>query len=228
MKNLTINDWEANDKPREKFILKGAESLSNAELIAIILRSGTNELNAIELSRKILISANNKLSILKKYTLEDFKKFKGVGNSKALSIMASFELIKRSEQEEKVELKTIYSSKSASDIIKPILKDLDHEECWILFLNRGNLLISKEKISSGGISATVVDIKIIIKKAINKLASSIILVHNHPSGNINPGEQDKIQTARLKEAAKTCDIDLLDHIIIAGENYFSFLDEGLL
>ena len=160
MKNLTINDWEANDKPREKFILKGAESLSNAELIAIILRSGTNELNAIELSRKILISANNKLSILKKYTLEDFKKFKGVGNSKALSIMASFELIKRSEQEEKVELKTIYSSKSASDIIKPILKDLDHEECWILFLNRGNLLISKEKISSGGISATVVDIKI--------------------------------------------------------------------
>ena len=127
-----------------------------------------------------------------------------------------------------MERKTIYSSKRDSDIIKPILKDLDHEECWILFLNRGNLLISKEKISSGGISATVVDIKIIIKKAINKLASSIILVHNHPSGNINPGEQDKIQTARLKEAAKTCDIDLLDHIIIAGANYFSFLDEGLL
>lgn len=226
--NLTINNWEASDRPREKFLLLGAESLSNAEIIAILLRSGTKEMNAIELGRKILSSAGNKLSSLRRFNIDDYKKIKGIGEGKALSIMAAFELIKRAEIETQNVKHKIYSSKSAASIISPILKDKEHEECWVLYLNRANILISKEKLSSGGVSSTVMDIKMIIKSAINKLASSIILVHNHPSGNNTPGEQDKMQTSRLKLAAQTCDIELLDHIIIAGENYFSFLDEGLL
>ncbi len=226
--NLTINDWEACDKPREKFLTLGAESLSNAELLAILLRSGTKDLNAIELGRRILTSAGNKLSSLRKFSIEDYKRFKGIGDGKALSIMAAFELTRRAEMENNISTPKIYSSKNAATLIAPLLKDKQHEECWVLYLNRSNALIAKERLSSGGISSTVMDIKMIIKRGINKLASSIILVHNHPSGNKQPGEQDKIQTTRLKEAADMCDIDLLDHIIIAGENYYSFLDEGLL
>lgn len=226
--NLTMQALAHIDRPREKFIEKGGDSLSNAELIAILIGSGNREANAIELSQKILKSANNNLLNLKRYTIEDFKAFKGIGKTKALTIMASFELSKRCLLEQQPINSHIYSSKDAAATIQPILQDLPHEECWILYLNKANALIAKERISRGGVSATVVDIKIILKTAINKLASGIILVHNHPSGNKKPGEQDKIQTKKLKDAATTCDISLLDHIIIAGSSYYSFADEGIL
>ncbi len=225
---LTIQDWEAEERPREKFLSKGGESLSNAELLAILIRTGNRSDNAIELSRKILFKANNSLQELKRFTFYDYSKFNGVGAGKALPIMAAFELATRLEIEQLPEKTVIYSSKHAAETMSPILKDLQHEECWVLFLNTANKLIAKERITSGGVNCTVVDIKIILKSAMAKLASSIILVHNHPSGSRHPGEHDKQQTKRLKKAAESCDIELIDHIIIAGKSYFSFLDEGLL
>ena len=225
---LKIQEWDSAERPREKFIEKGADSLSNAELLAILLRSGNKNENAIELSRKILFEAGNSLSALKKFKFEDYSKFKGVGKGKALSIMAAFEICKRIESESVPETAQIYSSKSAAAIMSPILKDLQHEECWVIYLNTANKVIAKERVSSGGINCTVVDIKIIIKQAISKLANSIILFHNHPSGSLYPGEQDKIQTKKLQNAAQMCDLILTDHIIIGGRGYYSFLDEGLL
>ena len=230
MSKLTIQQWSIDDKPREKFRSIGAESLSNAELLAILLRSGSKDENAVELARTILEIANNRVSNLQNFSLDDLRKFNGVGYTKAVTILTCFEIFKRVKLEEASGDKStkIYSSKSAAAIIQPLLKDINHEECWVIFLNRSNTLIDKERLSIGGVNSTVMDIKIIIKKAISKLASSIILVHNHPSGSKYPGEQDKIQTERLKSAAATCDIDLIDHIIIARNSYYSFLDEGIL
>ena len=225
---LTITNWEAEERPREKFLSKGAASLSNAELLAILIRTGNRSDNAIELSRKILFKAGNSLCNLKKFTFEDYSSFNGMGLGKALPIMAAFELATRMELEKTPEKAPIYSSKDAADTMIPLLKDLPHEECWVMYLNTANRLIAKERVTSGGTNSTVVDIKMILKSAMNKLASSIILVHNHPSGSRHPGEHDKAQTKRLLTAAGSCDIELMDHIIIAGNNYFSFLDEGLI
>ncbi len=227
MSKLSIKEWEEDEMPREKFITKGAQSLSNAEVLAILIRSGNKNENAIELARTILNSAGNNLGTLKKFSYEDYKEFKGMGKSKIVSILAAFEIAKRAEIEA-VPLQQIYSSESAAKFIAPLLRDLQHEECWVLYLNRGNRLIAKERLSSGGLSATVMDMKFIIKTAIIKLASSIILVHNHPSGNRMPGEEDKVQTKRLKNAAKLCDIELLDHLIIAGGKYYSYCDDGAI
>lgn len=227
-KKLTIQDWAQEERPREKFLEKGAESLSDAELLAILIRSGNREDNAIELSRKILKTAENNLLNLKKLNFNDFRKFKGMGAGKILTIMAAFELSKRVQLAQAPFNAQIYSSKIAASLLIPILQDLKHEECWILYLNVANKLIAKEKFSSGGLDATVVDIKFIIKKAMDKLASKIILVHNHPTGSKKPGNMDKIITAKLKKATLLCDIELADHIIIAGRDYFSFADEGLL
>ncbi len=223
-----ISKWDLRERPREKFLEKGGENLGVTELLAIVIGSGCREINAVELAREIWDAAGCNLHTLAKFRFEEFAKFKGIGQSKAISIMAVMELAKRAAVESVPPLPAIYSSESASKCVQPLLKDLSHEECWILFLNRSNKLIAKEKISSGGISSTVLDIKIIIKRAMLKLATGIILVHNHPSGNNRPGSQDKEQTRKLMEAAKTCEINLLDHIIIAGENYFSFADNGLL
>lgn len=225
---LSIQEWCSEERPREKFLSKGASALTNAELLAILLRSGNRESNAIELARMILEEAGNSLQRLKHFSYEDFCRFKGIGNGKALSIMAALEISRRVECEQEPQLAQIYSSRSAASIMAPILRDLQHEECWVIYLNTANRVIDKERISSGGVNCTVVDVKIIIKRAISKLANSIILFHNHPSGNCRPGEQDKIQTVKLRSAARTCDLELTDHIIIGGKGYFSFLDEGLL
>lgn len=225
---LTIQKWYSEERPREKFLKKGASSLSNAELLAILLRSGNKEENAIELARRILAKSDNSFSGLKRFKFEDYAQFKGIGEGKALSIMASFEIAKRMECEDLPKAAQIYSSQSAAAIMSPILRDLQHEECWVIYLNTANKVIGKEKVSSGGTNSTVVDIKMIIKSALVKLAHAIILVHNHPSGSLRPGEHDKIQTAKLKNAARTCDLELLDHIIIGGKGYYSFRDEGLL
>jgi len=228
-KNLTtIRSWDQSQRPREKFLQRGAESLSDEELVAIILGSGTKEKNAIELAREILDAAGNDLSALARFTDEDYRKFDGVGNCKAVSLLTVFEIARRYQLGQAPPLPQIYSSSTAVRNISPMLKDLSHEECWVMYLNRNNRLISKEKLSSGGVTATVLDIKMILKRAMAKLASSIILVHNHPSGNRMPGKDDIAQTRRLSEAAKMCDISLMDHIIIAGSSYFSFADDGSL
>ena len=228
-KNLTtIRSWEESQRPREKFLLRGAQALSTEELIAIIIGSGTKEKNAIELAREILAAASNDLGTLARFSDEDFKKFDGVGNCKAVSLMAVFEISRRCQMQQAPPMPQIYSSVSAVKTIAPLLKDLTHEECWVMYLNRGNRLISRERVSSGGLSATVLDVKMILKRALAKLASSIILVHNHPSGNRKPGKDDIIQTRQLTDAAKLCDIQLMDHIIIAGTTYYSFADDGAL
>lgn len=227
-KRLSINQWASDERPREKFLEKGAGALSNAELLAILIGSGTKEYNAIELGRAILSDCNNNLSTLSTYSYDDFKKFKGVGPGKALSIMAIFELSKRMVLQGASKKIGIYSSENAAKLIMPILEHLNHEECWILFLDVAHNLIAKEKVSSGGVSASIMDVRLILKKAMNKLCSKIILVHNHPSGTARPGECDKQVTRKLKEAALLCDIFLIDHLIIAGNQYFSFADNGLL
>lgn len=225
---FTIVDWAKEERPREKFLARGAESLSDAELLAILIRAGNRDENAIDLARKILRGAGNSLKNLSRFSFEDFRKFKGIGVGKALSIMASFELARRGQIENAAPLNQIYSSSVAAENVIPMLKDLQHEECWVLYLNKSNRLLGRERVFVGGFDSTVVDIRIILRNALARNACHIILAHNHPSGNRYAGEADKIQTAKLKKAAQMCEIELLDHLIVAGENYFSFADEGLL
>ena len=225
---MTIPEWNEDERPRERLLAKGASSLSEAELIAIIIGSGTKNETAVDLARKILVLGDNNLRSLSVISIDKLREIKGIGQSKAISIIAAGELAKRISLTHVKQLSNIGSSSYAAKIISPILRDLSHEECWILYLNRANKLISKERLSSGGVSSTIVDVKIIIKNALERLASSIILVHNHPSGNPNPGENDKQQTKILKNAAAMFDISLIDHLIIAGDTYYSFADEGLM
>lgn len=225
---LTIQNWAQNDRPREKFLEKGAGSLSDAELLAILIRAGNREENAIDLARKILGGADNNLLELRKFTFNDFRKFKGIGVGKALSIMAAFELAARCELEMTPVMARIHSSEMAANTVVPILRDLRHEECWVLYLNKGDRLMAKERLFSGGMENTVVDVRMVIRNAIERGCCHIILAHNHPSGSRQPGNADKVMTQKLHKAAMMCDITLLDHIVVAGDTYFSFADEGLL
>lgn len=227
-KTLKIKDWSAEERPRERMIALGASSLSDAELLAVILGTGTKNETAVDLARKILSESGNNLRTLTSENFEKIMETKGIGKTKALAITAVGELTRRINICEAKKQPNIKSSANAAKLISPALRDLSHEECWVMYLNRANKLISKERLSIGGISATVVDVKIIIKNALEKLASSIILVHNHPSGNPYPGDNDKNQTKLLKDAAAFFDISLLDHLIIAGDSYYSFADEGLM
>lgn len=224
----TIKQWSHQERPREKMVLKGSKSLDNSELLAILLRSGGKTETAVDLARKILAKANNSLSVLSTFSLEQLTEIENVGETKALSIMTAFELSSRLFGEVREEQPQIGSSSIVAKMLTPIFHNLSHEECWVFYLNRSNKLIYKERVSSGGISSTIIDIKLIIKRAVEKLASALIISHNHPSGNPLPGVHDKQQTKNLKEAATIFDITLLDHIIIAGERYFSFADEGIL
>ncbi len=227
-KRLPIKEWNKDERPREKLLEKGPESLSNAELIAILIASGTKKESALDISRNILLKCDNNLRELTRLNFQKLNEIKGLGPSKITTLLSVFELFKRFMITPEKELHKISSSEYAAKIVSPILRDLRHEECWVLYLNRANKLISKERLSIGGVSSTVVDVKIIIRNALSKLASSLILVHNHPSGNTSPGENDKIQTKILKDAASLFDIALLDHIIIAGDGYFSFADDGMI
>lgn len=227
-KKLSIREWKEDERPREKLLAKGAESLSDAELLAVILGSGTKNESAVDLGRNILQINENNLRSLAGTSVNKLMEVKGVGLSKALAISAVMEISRRISVTSAVLLPGIQSSQNAAKVISPLLRDLPHEECWVLYLNRANKLISKDRLSIGGVTATVVDVKIIIKAALEKLASSIILVHNHPSGNPHPGENDKMQTKILKDAASLFDITLLDHLIIAGDGYFSFADDGII
>ncbi len=205
---------------------KGASSLSNAELIAILLRTGTGKMNAIEVARELLRSADNRLGAIMTMPLEHLCKTDGIGLSKAVGITAAFELGRRCSMESAVERKeSITNPMAAFHILEPKFRGLDHEECWGLFLNRANYVIGAEKFSSGGLDSTVIDPKVIVRKALERKATSIILAHNHPSGNPMPGTSDIRETGNLKKALDTCGIALTDHIIIAEGCYYSFADE---
>jgi DNA repair protein RadC len=227
-KNLTIKNWADEDKPREKLLLKGAKSLSDAELIAILIGSGNRKESAVELSKKILNSNKNNLNELGKQPLEELIKFNGIGEAKAISIIASLELGKRRKLSEVVEKTKVSGSQDVYDYMQAYVSDLQHEEFWVLYLNRSNKIIEHFKISQGGVSGTVIDVKIILKNALNKLASSIIICHNHPSGNLNPSDADIKITKKIVDAAKLLDINILDHLIIGDNNYYSFADKGMI
>lgn len=227
-KALNIKSWSPEDRPREKLILKGKSSLTDAELIAILIGSGTTTLSAVDLAKIILQSANNNLHELARLTVKDLIKIKGIGEAKAITIVAALELGRRRKDLETDEKPKVSSSKDAYEIIKGDLLDIPHEEFWVLILNRANRVVRKQQISQGGVAGTVADPKIIYKSALDALASGIILVHNHPSGNLTPSQADIDLTKKLKEAGKMLEIQVLDHIILAGQKYYSFADEGML
>jgi len=220
----SIKDWSVDDRPREKLIEKGSKSLSDAELLGILLGSGSRNESAVGLAKRILNYAQNNLTELGRLGVDDLMQFKGVGEAKAVTLCSAFELARR-KKSEVIERIKITSATDIFNEISPFLADLNHEEFWVFYLNRANIVLRREKISSGGISGTVVDNKIILKKALLNLASSIILVHNHPSGNLNPSIQDKKITRKMKLACELLEINLLDHLIIAGNSYYSFADE---
>ncbi len=221
---LTLKQWAEDDKPREKLTTKGRHALSDAELVAITLGSGSTEQTAVELAKSILAAANNNLFELGKLTLTDLCKFKGVGPAKAISLIAALELGRRRSEHAPLVKPKIIRSKEAYLELAPHLIDLEHEAFWILLLNRSNQLEEKIQVSSGGLVGTIVDLRIIFKKAIEKLASSIVLCHNHPSGNPKPSPEDILLTRKLVEAGKLLEIQVVDHIIIAGNTYYSFAD----
>lgn len=227
-KNLSIKNWAVEDRPREKMLASGTQSLSDAELLALLIGSGTRETSAVDLARQILHLAENNLDRLGKYSIDDLKKLKGIGQARAVSIMAALELGRRRRLTEAPDSVKIGGSKDVFNEMHPVLCDLAYEEFWVLILNRSNRVVHKRKISQGGITGTVTDIRLILKLALDSLATALILCHNHPSGNLQPSDADISITRRLKESASLMDISLLDHIIIAGKNYFSFADENLI
>ncbi len=226
---FTIKNWAEEDRPREKMLQKGVRSLTSAELLAILIGSGNREMTAVDLSKKILNDVNNNLQMLGKKSIQELiAQYKGVGEAKAITILAAMELGRRRQMEKAIERPQITGSQSVADIFQPLLADLSHEEFWVLLLNRNNKIISSEKISQGGVSGTVVDVKLIFKRALENLASSIILCHNHPSENTSPSKQDLDITHKCKVAGQALGVEVLDHIIIAGSRYYSFSDEGNL
>ena len=226
--SLRIKEWALEDRPREKLLYKGIASLSDAELVAILIGSGNNEQSAVDLARDILRLASNNLNKLGKLGLHDFNTLKGIGPAKAVNIMAALELGRRRKSADLNDDQKIKSSNEVYTIFHALLSDLNHEEFWIIYLNRSNRIISRLKISQGGISGTITDVRIIMKKGLELLASSIIICHNHPSGNKEPSEADIRITGKIKDAAAFFDISLLDHIIVTDNGYFSFADNGTL
>lgn len=228
MEHITIKSWAEEDRPREKLMLKGKHILSDAELIAILISSGNAEETAVELSKRILAGAENNLNELSKHSIHDLIKYKGIGEAKAIAIVAALELGRRRKTEDKLNRAQVTTSKDAADIFQPMLGDKAHEEFWILFLNRANHIIGKSQVSSGGMTGTVVDPKMIFKAALDAKAVSIILCHNHPSGNVKPSQQDTDLTKKILSAGKLLEISVLDHVIVSQGAYYSFADEGMM
>ncbi len=228
MAYLSIKNWAADDRPREKLIAKGVKSLSDAELLAILIGSGTKDVSAVEVCRTLLSESENKLAHLGKKSIADLMKTKGIGEAKAITIVAALELGLRRKHMEIPDKPKITSSKEAFEFIHSFISDIAHEEFWVVFLNRSNKIIDKYKLSQGGISGTVIDVRLLLKRALELLASSLIICHNHPSGNLQPSDNDIKITDKIKTAAQQMDIKLLDHLIIFDNSYLSFSDEGLL
>ena len=222
-----ITNWSEDDKPREKLMLKGKSVLSDAELIAILIGSGSRNESAVDLSKKILASVDNNLNALGKVSISQLMNFKGIGEAKAISIIAALELGRRRRAEEVVELKKVTSSKVIFEIMQPIIGELPHEEFWIIYLNNSNKVISKSQLSKGGITGTLVDIRMVFKTALEMGATALILCHNHPSGTLIPSDADRQITRKLKLAGDSLEIKVLDHLIVTETSYFSFADEGI-
>lgn len=227
MKKLTIKSWSLDDRPREKLISKGKKTLSDAELIAILIGSGNREESAVALSKRILNSVTGNINALAKLSLEKLTSFKGIGEAKAIAIITALELGKRRQLEIALEKPKITCSKDVCNLLQPIIGDVSHEEFWALYLNNSNKVLENTLISKGGLTATVVDVRLLFKRALELGAVAIIVAHNHPSGKLTPSTQDKLLTTKIKEAGITLDIKLLDHLIITEKAYFSFADEGV-
>lgn len=227
-KSFSIKNWKEDDRPREKLLLKGKNALSDAELIAILLGSGSRNESAVELSKRILMSVQNNLNALGKLSTEQLMSFKGIGEAKSVSIITALELGRRKRLEDALIQPKITSSKSVFEIMQPIIGELPHEEFWILYLNNSNKILQKYQISKGGLTGTLVDARLVFKKAMEIGATAIILAHNHPSGTLKPSQADKQLTNKIKIAGETLDIKVFDHLIITNEGYFSFADENEL
>ena len=223
-----LKELATDDRPREKLVHKGSSSLSDSEIMAILLGSGTYKKSAVELSREILKSVDNDLNKLARLSIHDLKKFKGIGEAKAITIVAALELGRRKKNEAAIKVLTVRSSKDVFDLLAPHYEDLSHEEFHVIILSRANKVLSTELISKGGMNATVADGRLIFKKALERGASGLILCHNHPSGNVRPSIADIELTRKLKSFGDFIDLPVLDHIIISGSSYFSFADEGII
>ena len=223
-----IKAWAVEDRPREKLISRGLSALTDAELIAILISSGNSRESAVELSRRIMDSIHHNLNELGKLNCDELKKFRGIGQAKAITLIAAMELGRRRNQSEALDNGQIKGSRDAADYLRPEIGDLAYEEFWVLFLNRQNKVIDKRKLSQGGMTGTVIDVRLVLKLALEKHATSMIFCHNHPSGNLDPSEADKKITKQLKEAAAVMEIPVIDHLIVTQAGYFSFADEGLL
>jgi DNA repair protein RadC len=228
MEYTSIKNWTAEERPREKMMLHGASILTNAELIAILLRSGNREKSAVDLSRDVLNYSNDNLDELGKVSFKELEKIKGIGPTKAVTIIAAMELGRRRHAVLPRKKTSVTCSKDVADYLRINLKDYTHEVFAVIYLNRANKINHFEIISKGGITGTVADPRIILKRALEEEATSIVLSHNHPSGNLHPSKADENLTYKIKDAAALLDIKLLDHIIVSDAGYFSFMDEGLL
>jgi DNA repair protein RadC len=226
--SFSIKNWSQDDQPREKLLYKGKSALSDAELVAILISSGNREESAVALCKRILASVDNNLSELGKLSIKQLMEFKGIGEAKAITIAAAMELGRRRRGEEALEKKKITSSASVFELMQPIIGELQHEEFWIIYLNNSNKVLQKNQLSKGGITGTLVDVRLVLKNALELGATGIILAHNHPSGTLKPSSADKQLTQKLKSASGSLDIKVLDHLIITEKAYFSFADELIL
>jgi len=226
--SFSIKCWNEDDRPREKLVKKGKTAVSDAELIAILLGSGSRDESAVSLAKRILARAENNLNALGKLSVKDLCKFKGVGEVKAINIIAALELGNRRRAQQALELRKITSSVSVFELMQPLIGQLDHEEFWVIYLNNSNKVIQTKQLSKGGITGTLVDIRIAFRQALELGAVAIIMAHNHPSGTLKPSESDIKLTAKIKKAGESLDISILDHLIITEKAYFSFADEQML
>lgn len=226
MKKMTIKSWALDDRPREKLLSKGKTALSNAELIAILIGSGNKEESAVDLSKRILSTVEGNINQLAKMSVEKLMTFRGIGEAKAISILTALELGTRRQNEPKIEIVKITTSKDVFTLMKPLVHDKTYEEFWVIYLNNSNKILAKQLCSMGGITSTVVDVRLLYKRALELSAVGIIVCHNHPSGNVQPSISDRELTDKIKQAGDSLDIQLLDHLIIGEKSYFSFADQG--
>lgn len=226
--SFSIKNWADDDKPREKLVQKGCFVLSDAELIAILIGSGSRDESAVELAKRILASVGRNLNELGKLSVNQLMRFKGIGEAKAVSIAAALEMGRRRRTDDTKKITAITSSKDAFELLYPLIGELPHEEFWILYLNNSNKVVHKSQLSKGGITGTLVDVRLVMKQALELGAVGIILAHNHPSGTLKPSLADKQITEKLKKASEALDIRVLDHLIVAQHQYLSFADKGIL
>lgn len=226
--NLNILEWAEDDRPREKLLKHGVSTLSDAELVAILLGSGTRSLSAVELAKQVLKGVQNNLHELAKLSVNDLMKFKGIGEAKAISIVSALELGRRRTESPALKRPQVRTAKQVYDLMKPIMLDLPHEEFWVMSLNAASMVINRQRVSSGGLTKTLVDPKRVFKIALDDRAAQIIVLHNHPSGTLKPSQSDQTLTENLVRVGSLLDLPLLDHLIFTDNGYFSFRDEGLI